>query len=120
MNEVSENLSVLVVGEIAHWPVTGHPLPKTSNTAFCAYGDLCAKFLLKRRPDIILSPLVTAYFDMMDLAIRLDQLDYLGRVRAVTPPLPDPDLVLREIRFECPALDFDLIEVRPANKLRCV
>ncbi|MCF6315871.1 MAG: hypothetical protein L3J30_06190 [Marinosulfonomonas sp.] len=120
MNEVSDNLSVLVVGNIDPWLMTGHKLPKISNTEFCTYDDLTAEFLLDRQPDIILAPLVTAYFDMLDLAIRLDQLNYEGRIRAITPPLPDPDLVLHEIRFECPALDFDLIEVRLGNKLRSV
>lgn len=120
MNEVSDNLSVLVVGNIDHWLMAGFELPKISNTVFCTYDDLTAEFLLDRQPDIILSSLVAAYFDVMELAIKLDQLDFEGRVRALTPPLPDPDLIRREIRFECPALDFDLIEVRPENKLRSV
>ncbi len=120
MNEVSDNLSVLVVGNIDHRLVVDCGLPEISNTEFCTYDDLTAEFLLDRQPDIILSPLVATYFDVMELAIKLDQLDYEGRVRALTPPLPDPDLVRREIRFECPALDFDVIEVRPENKLRSV
>lgn len=120
MNEISENLSVLFVGNIGHWLATGYELPKINNTEFCTYEDLTTEFLLDLQPDIILSPLVTAHFDVLDLAIRLEQLDFEGRVRAITPPLPDPGLILREIRFECSALDFDLIEVLSEQKLRCI
>ncbi len=120
MYEVSDNLSVLVVGHVDPWLMTGFAMPKISNTMFCTYDDLTAQFLLNHQPDVILSTLVTAYFDIMELAVKLDQLDFKGRVRAITPPLPDPGLILREIRFECPALDFDLIEVLSEQKLRCV
>lgn len=120
MNEVSENLSILVVGNLDHWLVAGDGLGKIANTVFCNYDDLTADFLSDLQPDIILSPLVSTYFDMMDLAIKLDQLNYEGRVRAITLPLPNPDLIVREIRFECPALDFDLIQQHSGNKLRSV
>jgi len=120
MDEVRDNLLVLVVGHVDPWLMTGHAMPETNNTMFCTYDDLTEKFLLDLKPDVILSTLVCAYFDMMELAIKLDQLNYEGRVRAITTPLPDPDLILREIRFECPALDFDLIEVTAEKTLRCV
>ena len=53
MNEVSDNLSVLVVGHIDPWLMTPHALPKISNAMFCTYDDLTAKFLLDRKPDVI-------------------------------------------------------------------
>ncbi|WP_456391321.1 hypothetical protein [Profundibacter sp.] len=90
------------------------------DTVFCGINDLSTEFITKHQPDVILSPLVTSKFDVIELAIKLDQLNYEGRFRAITAPLPNPDIILSEIRFECPALDFDLIVLQPDQSLRTV
>lgn len=120
MIKASANLSIVVIGNIDHLLACEHELPKISNTIFCSIHDLTADFLNTHQPDVILSPLMTSQFDVLELAIKLDQLNFEGRFRAITSPLPDPYMVLSEIRFECPALDFDLIVLPPGQNLRSV
>ncbi|MBW6507417.1 MAG: hypothetical protein K0B00_11780 [Rhodobacteraceae bacterium] len=72
-----------------------------------------AGLLVRLRPDVVLAPLMTPSFDMLDLARMLWMLDFRGQVRALTPAIPDPHLVCSEIMAACPGLDFDLIVVKP-------
>ncbi|MEM0936053.1 MAG: hypothetical protein AAF646_09225 [Pseudomonadota bacterium] len=60
-------------------------------------------------PDAVLSPLFWRGGDGVETAALLDQLDYANPYRIVTPVLPRPDLVLRELRAACPKLDIELI-----------
>lgn len=61
-------------------------------------------------PHFVVSPILTPGFDIIDVALRLWQLRYRGAYRILTDqPLPDPELVLREVRAQCPGLDIDLI-----------
>ena len=120
MTIINANPLILVVGNIADWHEAGRVLPQISHTEFCEFSDLTAAFLARHLPDIILTSLVSAQFDVLDLTLALDELDYKGRVRAITPQLPNPDIILREVRFACPALDFDLIMIQPGPMLRSV
>lgn len=113
-------LSILVVGNIEHFLANKRDLPEIADTVFCGINDLSAEFIAKYQPDVILSPLVTSKYDVIELAIKLEQLNYEGRFRAITAPLPNPDIIVSEIRFECPALDFDLIVLQPDQSLRAV
>ncbi|PKP71233.1 MAG: hypothetical protein CVT82_03335 [Alphaproteobacteria bacterium HGW-Alphaproteobacteria-4] len=72
-----------------------------------------ADLLVRLCPDVVLAPLMTPSFDMLDLTRLLWQLDFPGQVRALTPAIPDPHLVCSEIMAACPGLDFDLIVVKP-------
>jgi len=120
MAKVNENLLILVVGNIDQWISSGRDLPNIAHTQFCAYSNLSADLLAYLQPDIILCPLLCEHFDILDLVGILDELNYSGRIRAMSPPMPNPDIILREISFEYPAMDFDLIEVQPGPKLRPV
>lgn len=120
MTEPNTYLSLLVVGDIKHWLGPDSKLPQFKDTIFCIYKDLSLDLLNRHQPDVILSPLVTSQYDVMELAIKLDQMNFAGRFRAITAPLPAPEIILSEIRFECPALDFDLIVVQPDQNLRSV
>lgn len=120
MNRIYGNKSILVVGNIDPWLDANNELPLIKDTIFCVFSDMNAAFIEQHRPDMILSPLVTSQFDVMDLAIKLDQINYEGCFRAICAPLPDPEIILAEVRFECPALDFDLIVVNPKQNLRSV
>ncbi|MBN2907216.1 MAG: hypothetical protein JXJ18_10955 [Rhodobacteraceae bacterium] len=57
----------------------------------------------------VVSPLVTEQFDAMDLANELSLGGYRGRYLVVTPALPDPALVRREIAQLAPGLSVQLI-----------
>lgn len=61
-------------------------------------------------PHFVVSPILTPGFDIIDLGLKLWQLRFRGAYRVLTDqPLPNPDLVLREVRAQCPGLDIDLI-----------
>jgi hypothetical protein len=67
------------------------------------------------RVDAVLSPLFWRDGDGFETAKLLDLQAFGAPYRIVAPPLPRPDLVLRELRAACPGLDLDLIEL-PAPK----
>lgn len=75
------------------------------------FPDLDGALLARRQPDIVVAPLIGDRFDILDLAGELDRLGYRGALRAVTRPLPNADLVRREIAAQCPRIDFALIEL---------
>jgi len=118
MTHADNNVTILVVGNIEQLLAAKPEMALLSDTVFCNIDDLTPAFLKNHQPHIILSPLVTAQFDVIDLAVLLGQLNFDGRFRALTTALPDPDIVLNEVRLECPRLDFDLIIVRPDRKIR--
>ena len=120
MTELGNNITILVVGNIEQLLNSERDLTQYADTVFCVIKDLTPAFLVIHQPDVILAPLVTSQYDVMELAIKLDQLNFEGRFRALTAPLPDPDIIMSEVRFECPALDFGLIVVTPGQKFRSV
>lgn len=117
MSYVDNNMTVLVVGNIGLLFATMPELPLSSGALFCVIDDLTPAFLERHNPQIIISPIVTSQYDVMELAVRLDQLNFEGQFRALSAPLPNPEIIISEIRFECPALDFDLIVVQPGQGL---
>ena len=73
--------------------------------------------LARMQPDLVLSPLVSSRFDCMDLAQFLSDAGYDGAYRAISPRLPQPGVVRRELWAMCPGLNFDLIEPEGMEKL---
>ncbi|MBC7147329.1 MAG: hypothetical protein H5U24_18310 [Thioclava marina] len=63
------------------------------------------------RPEMILAPLMTPRFDILDLARKLDGLGYGGALRAYSAPLPSVQLIRAEMRSDFPKLDFDIFAV---------
>ncbi len=118
MDTLSAEMIMLVVSDMSRWKTAGRSLPKIENVEFCEFTDLDRNLLMRLNPDIILSSLTSAKFDILDLVKLLDGLDYLGRVRVLTPPLPDKELIRSEVIFEHPAIDFDLIEIPHKLHLR--
>lgn len=85
------------------------------NIAFATLAAVDAGLLDRIRPDVVLAPLMTPAFDVLDLARLLSALGYRGQLRAVTPGIPDPRLVRREIAAACPGLDFELVVSAPGR-----
>ena len=85
--------------------------PLIDGVTVSAFGDVGAEILWQTRAEIVLSALVTAEFDAVDLAIRLDGLGYDGRYRAVVlaDEAPCPALVVREVNTHAPGLDFAIL-----------
>lgn len=65
---------------------------------------------LARAPwaDFVASPLVAQHFDALDLACELDLAGYTGKYLVLTPPLPRPEIIQREIAQLCPDLTVEL------------
>ncbi len=75
------------------------------------YGDVTPRFVTSMAPSMVLSSVITPAFDAFDLAQLLVDSGYAGPYRALTPRLPDPDLVRREVAACAPQLDFELMIV---------
>lgn len=74
------------------------------------YADVNADLLKSFDPHFVVSPILTPAFDILDLGTLLWQLRYAGAYRVLTEvALPNPGLVLREVRSQCPGLDVDLL-----------
>jgi len=116
----NKELLILVVGDITLWKSSGRDLPQIAQAEFCSFADLTNELIDRLQPEIILSPLVSEQFDVLDLVVALDGMNYDGRIRALTPPLPNKEIILREVGILCPSLDFDILEVHPGPKLRSV
>ncbi|MCV6824358.1 MULTISPECIES: hypothetical protein [Halocynthiibacter] len=101
----------LIVGDAAAWLSAGRSLPDDKGLHYTSYEDLSKDLLDDINPDIVLAPLLGQGFDAMDLAIQLDIFGYKGRFRALSPDLPNPKLILKEVKSLCPKIDFDLFIV---------
>ena len=63
--------------------------------------------LTRLRPDVIVAPLMTPRWDILDLARVLTDAGFAGRVLIQSGPLPRRDMVLGEIRAAFPRLGVD-------------
>lgn len=100
--------STLVVGDMARWRAQGRNLPDIDGLQFVDINALTDYVRTAEAPDIILSPLVSDDFDVMDVAHVLSECAYCGPYRAVTDLIPNPDIIRDEVRGQAPLLDFDL------------
>jgi len=117
MSCFNHNLTILVVGNVEQFLAAKPKLPFCRDTLYCCIKELTSVFLELHQPNVVLSPLVTSQFDIVELAVVLEQLSYKGQFRALAAPMPNPELILKEVKTQCPELDFDLITVRPNPKL---
>lgn len=86
------------------------PMPSRQAVVLTQLRLLCRSMLETVRPDGVIGPLITPDWDIVDLAIRLDDLGYRGDLFAMTRPLPRAELVVREVGAVCPALRVHLLE----------
>ena len=90
---------ILVVGEVSKWQARGRVLPHDPSMIFAEFQDVDQDALQLRSPATVLSP------------VRLDELGFRGRYRAMSTGLPDPTLIRSEIAEICPELDFDIVDL---------
>lgn len=62
-------------------------------------------------PAIVIAPLLSPSFDILDVIRALAPLDFGGQLLAVTFVLPDVAAVLRELRAETPGFRLDILQV---------
>ena len=104
---------VLVIGAMSEWAPDEADRPAGSRIVFAEYADISAELIERVAPAMIVSSVIATTFDAFDLAQDLQEFGYGGPYRALTPHLPDPDLVRREVASCAPDLDFELLVVEP-------
>lgn len=110
-SDAVKNASIVAVGNVTQWQQSGHSLPSNSDLHFCAFEQLDQTFIELLSPAVVITPLVSTHFDCADVALRLHAVNYAGSVRALGRDLPRPEIIEREVRALCPALDFAIIEL---------
>jgi hypothetical protein len=100
---------VLAVGDTREWTARGRRVPSDGNVFFVEFHEVTDELLAQLTPRLILSPLLARTFDCVDLAQRLGTLGYAGPYRAIDSGLPDPALIVREVRSLVPGLDFGVV-----------
>lgn len=90
----------------AHAPFESDP-----QVVFAEIDEVGAELIDTLKPQVVISPLLAHSFDCIDLALILHTLGYRGAYRAMSPLLPSPEVIRREIMSLCPGLSFDLIFV---------
>ena len=100
---------VLAVGDTRTWSAQGRRLPSDGHVHFAEFHEVTLDLLASLAPRLILSPLLARTFDCIDLAQRLGAFGYRGPYRAIDIGLPDPDLIVREVRSLVPGLDFEVM-----------
>lgn len=102
----------LVVGDMKTWVREGRDLPVIDGYHFIDIAQLTPAFMRKLAPDIVLSALVGSNFDAVEIARKLEQMDFAGFYRVITQNVPDLDLVIAEVRNIAPLLDVDVIDLK--------
>lgn len=72
--------------------------------------QLDAATLARLAPCAVLSALRWSCCDVLDVARALRRMGYRGPYRALAMPLPDPDMIVAEVRASHPDVDFGLLE----------
>ena len=99
---------VLTVGDVARWIAQGEELPRHGGLLFADFWEVTPELLSTVAPSVVLAPLLARGFDCVDLGGRLFDCGFIGRYIIMAPSLPDPNLVLRELRSLFPGLDIDI------------
>ena len=110
-SERRQNAPIVAVGNVEEWRRAGHALPANSDLHFCSFDQLDPAFIELFAPPLVLTPLVSTNFDCADVAIRLHETSFTGSVRAIGRDVPRPDMIEREVRALCPALDFAIVGI---------
>lgn len=62
-------------------------------------------------PSLVITPLMSSGFDVIDVRERLLRLGFRGTLLAVAPRLADRSAVLREIRTDAEAFEIQILEM---------
>lgn len=103
--------AALVLADLARMRAKGQSYPQVEGVFFAQLCDLNRALLDEVCPQVVLSPLFAVKFDASEIAQRLAALNYRGTYRVFTLPLPDPDMVRRELCGLAPEVDIDLLVI---------
>ncbi len=110
--------AILVVGNLDSWKSQGRPIPILTGFYFTSFQDVTADLLQHLAPYLVLSALMGDDYDVIDLARKLARFEFVGRYRALVSGLPNPKLILNEVRSAAPQIDFDLFDLDRDQLLR--
>ncbi|MFZ1663439.1 MAG: hypothetical protein WAT77_15935 [Paracoccaceae bacterium] len=91
--------------------VEGFGPNKLTSTSF---KDFSLQRLAEERPDVVITPLLSDTFDVLDVGALLTISGFEGRILAITPPLPNLPSIVSEIRAQLLHINFSLVVSQPA------
>ncbi len=97
---------ILAIGDVSAWRNGGGTVPACDALAFAEFHEVTGELLRILEPALVVSPLLSRRFDCLDLAQLLTALGYRGKYRVIDSTLPNPSLIVREVRALVPGLDF--------------
>lgn len=101
----------LIIGDLSRWRAAGRNTSGCEQFLYADPADLTADFLDAFNPDIILSPLMGAAFDVFEVAAILAKLQFKGKYRALCSDIPKVSIVRADVALVAPDLDFDVFRV---------
>jgi len=101
---------ILAVGELSRWIQSGKNVVKHPQIAFADITEVDETLLETLGTEMVVSPVLCNAFDCLDLAEQLQACNFRGKYRAIAQNLPNPALVRREVKAQCPDVDFDFID----------
>ena len=105
---VAKSKVILAVGDVLSLRSRSEADIAGDATAFANFADVTQELVDALDPQIVVSSVLGRNFDCVDLAERLDHLGFRGRYCLIAHGIPEPGLVLREIRSLFPALQVEL------------
>jgi hypothetical protein len=99
---------VLAVGDVFSIRTRTAPGVAGDTTAFAEFSEVTPELMEALSPQVVISSVLGRNFDCVDLAERLCEVGFNGCYRLIAHGMPQPDLVLREIRSLFPSLRVEL------------
>lgn len=109
---------VLTIGEAGDWAYYGPNLPFDSQIGFVNYADLSKELIITLCPDVVITPLLSTSFDCLDVARILGAVEYRGSLTVVSPEIPKPRMITKELRALCPGVQVVIDAGGPTPPLR--
>ena len=102
---------MLVIGDVSGWRRAGQLLPDGDGLRFADLADVTAGLLRCAAPQVVVSPLICAACDVIDIALRLSEAGFTGPYRCIGDTSYDLSMIAQEVAEAAPSLDFGIIEM---------
>ncbi len=84
--------------------------PVSGSVVHVEFSDISSTLIESLRPSLVLTPLLSRWFDCIELAQRLSECGYSGSLHILADGIPRPQIVLNEVREVCPDLAVQIDE----------
>lgn len=85
-------------------------IPHDGAMVLCQYHRLSCAMIGRVMPDCVVAPLFSPAFDIFELIALLQASEFQGKLMAVSPPLPNCRMVLRELQSAARRMTVRIIE----------